>query len=281
MLSFVAEAVQKFIAFVDRHRAGTIVVVSLLILAASLTGVAALRPAPLAPALDAGQDLLMKLYSRPARFFTWLTAPRASSEDAARRRIQDVRLRELMEENLRLRELLRYEAPRGFQYRAGHVIRLDLSPVQGVARIDVGRGRDLTGGEPVVTIEGLVGVVDSVDARASSVRLLRNRDTPVAVRNVRSRVLGVADWDPAGRLHRVNYVPKQADFAVGDTLISSGLGGVFPPGLPVGTVESVEDPPESPVKEIRLRPFAPFFHLEEIFVLLPAPGDSILPEGDR
>jgi HPt (histidine-containing phosphotransfer) domain-containing protein len=98
LLSFLVEAVQRFIAFVDRHRAGTIVMVSVLILAGSLSGLAAFRPALVAPAIEGGQDLLLKLFSKPASFFTWLTAPRASSLEATEGRLQDFRLLELEEE---------------------------------------------------------------------------------------------------------------------------------------------------------------------------------------
>jgi rod shape-determining protein MreC len=123
-------------------------------------------------------------------------------------------------------------------------------------------------------------VVSEVGDGRSRVRLLRNEYTPVSVRDIRSRSLGVVDWDPGtGRL-RVNQVPFPADIAVGDTLVSSGLGGVFPPELPVGVVTDVHEPPERLLKEVTVRSFGRFDRLEEVFVLLPWEGPVVVSEND-
>jgi len=116
--------------------------------------------------------------------------------------------------------------------------------------------------------------VDQVQGGRSRVRLLLSETTAVSVRNVRSRALGIVDWDPGqGRL-RVDQVPYHADFALGDTLVSSGLGGVFPPDLPVGVVASVSEPPERLLKDVALHPFVAFYQIEEVFVLTPVNSRS-------
>jgi rod shape-determining protein MreC len=106
------------------------------------------------------------------------------------------------------------------------------------------------------------------------VRLLRNEDTPVSVRVARSRVLGIVEWDPGASRLKITKVPLHADMVPGDTLLTSGLGGVFPPGLLVGVVSDIEEPPDRLLKEATLRPFGTFFRLEEVFILMPGPGPS-------
>jgi rod shape-determining protein MreC len=66
--------------------------------------------------------------------------------------------------------------------------------------------------------------------------------------------------------------------AVGDTLLSSGLGGVFPPGLPVGEVASVSRPEDRLIQDVLLETFVSFFRLEEVFVILPLAG-PLVPGG--
>ena len=62
-------------------------------------------------------------------------------------------------------------------------------------------------------------------------------------------------------------MPIQGSINVGDTVLSSGLGGIYPPGLIVGFVESVERPEEEPFCEVRLKPAPDFRSLEELFIL--------------
>jgi rod shape-determining protein MreC len=184
------------------------------------------------------------------------------------------RLREAERENVRLREMLGYDPPPGFRTVPARVIGLDLDPLRGVAWVNIGYNRGLLGGEPVTTVRGLVGVVDQVENLQSRVRLLRNEDTPVSVRVARSRVLGIVEWDPGASRLKITKVPLHADMVPGDTLLTSGLGGVFPPGLLVGVVSDIEEPPDRLLKEATLRPFGTFFRLEEVFILMPGPGPS-------
>jgi rod shape-determining protein MreC len=136
--------------------------------------------------------------------------------------------------------------------------------------VDAGRRNGLTGGEPVVTPGGLVGTVDRLEGSRARVRLLRNPNSPVGVRDIRSRVVGIVEWDPGRQRLIMKFVPTQADVAEGDTLVSSGLGGIFPPGLPVGLIEKVVNSDERLTQDVVVQPFARFDRLDEVLVLLSA-----------
>ena len=120
-----------------------------------------------------------------------------------------------------------------------------------------------------------------LESRRARLRLIRNEYTPVSVRVTRSRTLGIVEWDPGiGRL-RVSQVPFQADIQEGDTLTSSGLGGVFPPDLPVGVVTRVSEPLERLLKEVVIEPFGEFHRLEEVFVIVPLEGPLFESTSDQ
>ena len=283
-LSVIIEAAQRVVAFFDHRRGLLVVLVAAALLVAGTTTVAVVRPPVIAPALDAVSGVVMSVLSQPLKLSRLFTRKRGPSEHIMKLELELARLREAGRENLRLRAMLDYGPPPGYRTVPGRVTGLDLDPLRGIAWINVGRGQGLAGGEAVMTVRGLVGVVDQAGSGRSRVRLLRNESTPVSVRDTRSRVLGIVEWSPGeGRL-RVSKVPFQADMAPGDTLVSSGLGGVFPAGLPVGRVTEVSEPPERLLKEVSLESFGTFFRLEEVFVLLPLDGpllETTTGDGNR
>jgi len=268
------DAASRLVTFLERRRGLVLVGVAFLVLAAGTSATFLRRPPVVTPVLDVLAGGLMSLFSHPLKVSRFFTRPRGDSEEilALRREIEG--LREASRENARLREMLQYPKPPGFKTLPGRVIGLDLHPLRGTAWINLGARSGLREGDAVLTLDGLAGVVDRAWSARSRVRLLLNENTPVSVRDTRSRVLGIVEWDPGpGRL-RLSQVPLQADIALGDTLVSSGLGGVFAPGFPVGTVIAVQDAPGGLLKDVGLRPFASFHRLEEVFVLIPLEGPT-------
>ena len=263
---------ERLLAFFERRRGLSIIAIAGLFLTLGTTSALIRRPPLLGPTVDAMAGILFGAFSQPLKLARYFSQSASSSSRIMRLELELASLRRAERENLRFRAILGYEPPPGYQVVPGRVIGLDLDPLRGIAWISIGTGSGLAPGEAVLTVDGLVGVVDKLWGGRSRVRLLRNEYTPVSVRNTRSRDLGVVEWDPgAGRL-RVSQIPFQADVAVGDTLVSSGLGGIFPPDLPVGVVAAIKDPPEQLLKDVLLEPFGVFFQLEEIFVLVPRSG---------
>jgi rod shape-determining protein MreC len=260
--------VDSWMAYIERRRGMAVLVLGGAFLALGTTTTIVHRPPLLSPLVDGITGRFLSLFSQPLKLGRFFLGPHGGSPRIMELELELATLRRADRENARLRAMLGYAPPAGFQTVPGRVIGLDLDPLRGLAWISLGSAQGLRGGEAVMTVEGLIGVVDEVSGERSRVRLLRNEYTPVSVRDVRSRSLGIVEWDPgAGRL-RVGQVPFQADVAVGDTLVSSGLGGVFPPNLPVGTVAEVREPPERLLKEVFVRSFGAFDRLEEVFVLL-------------
>ena len=184
-------------------------------------------------------------------------------------RLDRMELEEVRLENARLRALLEFPAPFGFRTVPCSIVSYDEEPLGASVTVDRGRSAGLKGGEAVVSIDGLVGRVAEVYSARSKVLLVSNYEAPVAVRVQQSRVLGVVEWDPLSARLQMRNVPATEPVAEGDTLISSGMGGIYPEGLYVGRVESVRLDPMGLVQEIVVAPGARFNRLKELFLLLP------------
>src|SRR5690606_10622115 len=108
-------------------------------------------------------------------------------------------------------------------------------------RLIINKGTDvgIQGGNPVIDEKGLVGQVVRAGALTSEVALITDRSVSVPVQVLRNglRAIAFSSVEP-GKLE-LRYVPVDADIVVGDILVTSGLGGWFPAGVPVARVESV------------------------------------------
>jgi len=138
--------------------------------------------------------------------------------------------------------------------------------------IKVSRGRELREGDVVCAAKGLVGRITSTDGTIGEVTLLLDRSSGAAAVLQRSRDRGMVrppdELDPGSDNLRLVYLPKGADVRVGDVVLTSGEGEVYPPGLPLGKVLSVEPSLASDVSRTAVvEPFADFDHLEYVLVV--------------
>jgi rod shape-determining protein MreC len=123
----------------------------------------------------------------------------------------------------------------------------------------------------VVAPSGVVGRVVVPSARAAKVQLLTDRSAAAGVLIARSRSQGVV-VGMGDELLRMEYVSEVADVTVGDSVVTSGIDGIYPKGYVVGTVEAIEKSGNS-YKQILVRPSVDFSSVEEVLVVLtPMPG---------
>ena len=129
-------------------------------------------------------------------------------------------------------------------------------------------GRDgIKKGMAVVTPEGAVGYVVATSSRASKVLLVTDSASAVDVMVERSRARGIVEGESESRC-RLKYLVHGEDVKVGDLLLSSGIGGIFPKGLPVGKVVEVTSRKEGMFQHAAIEPAVDFNKLEEVFVIL-------------
>ncbi len=184
--------------------------------------------------------------------------------------LENQMLREAQLQNVRLRELLGFRERRNLtSILLAEVIARD--PSRQLNCIEVGCGLKMGVREnmAVVTAQGLVGKVVTVAEDAAIVQLLMDRNCPVSAVVQRSRASGILAYEGGSTL-RLRNVLSRMDVAVGDSVISSGLGGTFPKGIQLGRVKQVSSHPRELFQEIEVEPFVDFNSLEEVFIILNA-----------
>ena len=119
----------------------------------------------------------------------------------------------------------------------------------------------------VRTRNGLVGRVFEVTPGTASVLMLTDQKSGVGgrVQRAASRAVGVCEGNNSSRLE-MKYLPGDADIKIGDRIVTSGLGGIFPTGQVIGTVESVRADENNVGKTAGVRPIVEFDRLEEVYV---------------
>lgn len=179
-----------------------------------------------------------------------------------------LKLREAQLENARLHALLRFKSQQAAEksYIVARVIARNPARIANTILIDAGTDEGVQARMPVVTADGLVGRIVEAHGYSAIVQLLIDHNCRVsAVVQRHSRVNGIVSFED-GTFFLKN-VSLRGDIKVGDLIVSSGLGKLFPKGLYVGQVIKVEDQTQGLFREIILAPGVNFHNLEEVSVL--------------
>jgi len=183
-----------------------------------------------------------------------------------RLRAELAELVELRQENQRLRRLLGFVEAAEKRTVAARVIAEDASSWFRTIDIDRGSADGVTEGLPVVNDAGLIGRVVRSTPHSARVLLITDASSAVAVLVQDQRIRGVCRGQ--GGALALDFALVQDDIQVGDGVITSGLGGIFPKGLVVGFVRSVHREQFGLFQTVEVEPVVDFAHLEEVLVLL-------------
>lgn len=177
-------------------------------------------------------------------------------------------------QNAALREALKMPAVPGTRRRTTARIVADPGgPFVQTRLIDAGRDRGIEKGMAVVDAYGMVGRIVEVGERSARVLLITDFNSRIPVLVERSRDQAILEGRN-GPLAELRFLPMSPSFAVGDRVLTSGRGGVLPPGLPVGEIVHVEE------RRVLVRPLVDWDRLDHVAVLesdpVPAP-DGLVP----
>lgn len=197
-----------------------------------------------------------------------------ASEAAARRALavqaeRAIRVEQLMSENQRLRELLDLRAALSVKSQAAEVLYESTDPYSRKVVIDRGQTQGLVAGSPIITEAGVIGQLTRLYPLSSEVTLLVDKDAAVPVLNVRTGSRSVALGSASGDGLELRFMAGNADVQVGDELQTSGLDGVYPPGLPVARVVDIDRKSQAGFARIRLLPVASPDAVRHVLVLEP------------
>lgn len=172
--------------------------------------------------------------------------------------------REALQENERLKALLSFREGARDDYLAARVLSADPRSPWGVVWINVGRRHGVQLSAGVVTPSGVVGKIIELAEPASKVKLLTDAESGVGALVQRSRAVGVVMGRGDGTLE-MRYLNHLDDVKEGDVVVTSGLDGIFPRGLVIGTVTSVQTLPDLQ-KEALVEPAVAVKNLEHVLV---------------
>jgi len=189
-----------------------------------------------------------------------------------RLRLQVMQAEETARENARLRRLVGWQQQTRWKLKLARVILREPSNWWRTVHIDLGSRDGLRVNLPVLTTEGLVGRVSAVSLTSSQVTLLGDPNCKVAARVVNeSRDTGIvgASGSLDADLVVLGYLSRTANLKPAQLVISSGEGGIFPEGIPIGKVVDVRSIDYGARTEARVKLAANLNSLEEVWVIFP------------
>ena len=169
-------------------------------------------------------------------------------------------------ENERLRGMLDLASAYGTEGVGARVVGVSSDEWSRTVTIDKGSSSGIAADMPVTDGNGVVGQVTAVSTYTSTVTLLSDPTCSVSALLQGSRATGVLSGSVDGSLH-LEYVSADVDVAVGELVVTSGLGGVYPKGLVLGTVASVTGSASGVFHDIVVEPLAAGANHEEVYII--------------
>jgi rod shape-determining protein MreC len=193
----------------------------------------------------------------------------ALEEEIKALRLENMTLRERAEATARVEKLLGFPEPPGWRREGARVVAQRVGPTAILETILVDRGK-LSGAvedTPVLCPEGVVGRIYRSGMTVATVLLLTDPSSRIAVVGSQNRAAGIVYGVGAGDPLVVKYVALKSTMEPGEILITSGMDGVFPKGLPVARVTSVKREEGTLFMDVQAEPLADPPHLEEVLLL--------------
>jgi rod shape-determining protein MreC len=214
-----------------------------------------------------------------AAYFESLRSAQAAEAQARAELVKQAQrssqVEQLLLENERLRGLLALGQRINTPGQAAEVLYDAADPYTRKVIVNKGLAQGVEPGSPVIDESGVLGQVTRVHPLVSEVTLITDRDQAIPVMNARSGIRSVAYGDPtgphAGSLE-LRFLAASADVKAGDLLTTSGVDGVYPPGLPVARVDSIERRADSAFARIHCTPLALVQGSRHVAVLRPLTG---------
>lgn len=219
-----------------------------------------------------------RVLGQSAGYLQSLEVAQAAAADAKKKlALQALRagqVEQLQLENTRLRQLMGLRGQLKTEALAAEVLYDAADPYTHKVVVDKGLTHGVVAGSPVIDESGVVGQVTRAHPLVSEVTLLIDRDQAIPVLNTRTGARSVAFGDPVnhGGVLELRFMAGNADVQVGDMLTTSGIDGVYPPGLPVARVDRVERRADSGFAKIYCVPQALVTGARHVMLLQPVTG---------
>ncbi len=189
-----------------------------------------------------------------------------------------LRAQQLESENARLRKLLDIRERQHVNGVVAQILYAARDPYTRRIVVDKGQQNDIAAGQPVIDEAGIVGQVTRVFPFAAEITLITDKDQTIPVQIVRNGLRSVVFGLGNGQLE-LRFMPANADVKNGDLLVTSGLDGVFLPGLPVGRVVHIERDTSYSFARIFCEPLSGVENYDEVMILAARQAETIPAEA--
>ncbi len=193
--------------------------------------------------------------------------------------LQSARLQKmaaLEAENSRLRTLLDSSFKVGEHVLVAELLEVDFDPFSQDIVINKGSQNGVAAGQPIVDADGVMGQVVHVAPYTSTAMLITDSSHAIPVADNRNGLRAIAMGTGSADHVEIPNLPLNADIKEGDLLVTSGLGGRFPPGYPVAIVETVKRNPGQAFSEVTARPTARLEQSREVLLVRTTPTEEKL-----
>ena len=184
------------------------------------------------------------ILNRIGEFFVTQSALRTENARLAGQNLQNAatlqKYRALAAENTHLRELLATRRRTPESTVVAEVLYNSRDPFTRKVIIDKGQQHDIKTGQPVIDHIGVIGQVTRIYPWLAEITLITDKEQAVPVQNLRNGLRAVLGGTGNDGQLELKFIPLNADFQNGDQLVTSGIDGLYPPGLPVAEVSNVE-----------------------------------------
>lgn len=218
-------------------------------------------------------------FSWVGRFFSTIEENEVLRRDNIELSSQLARSREARLENETLRRLLKLREESDYPMVASHIVAKDIFGQENFLTLDVGRDDSVDVGMAVIDEKGILGTVVFVSQHYSRVLPYLNTEFHVPAKIQPLQALGIVSW-PGNRpdVLVLENVVKTEPVETGQLVVTSRYSGVFPPGYPIGRIDSVANLPGENLLAIQLSPASPLPTAEHAFVILrhPDPEQELL-----
>ncbi len=243
-------------------------------------------------AIDTAMYPLRLIVDAPSRLWSWMSEQTRSRDELKREndelreenrqtRVRLMRMSALEAENDRLRAMLEARRQVRDDVRVAEIMSVDANPFRHTVVLDVGSTEGVYDSQAVMDANGVVGQIIQVSPLSSEAILISDpgHALPVEVNRsgLRTIAYGTGDF---GRLD-LPGLTNNADIQEGDLLVTSGLGGAFPPGYPVAVVDTIIRIPQEPFADISATPTAALDRIREIMLVWSRPRAEETPAGEE
>ena len=180
---------------------------------------------------------------------------------------------ELQQANNRLRQLFDLGQELQRPSVAAQVVGKDPSPWFQSVLIDKGREDGVEIGFPVINPQGVVGIIVEATSHYAKVMLITDPNSAVDAVVQKSRARGIIKGGTSGYCV-FNYVLRKHDLKTGESVVTSGMDGVFPKGTPIGEVAEIVKKEAGIFQDVTVTPFVDFERLEEVLIVPLSAADS-------